>query len=118
MNIISKLQVDHGDDEVPYCSTEGTDHAYILPYDMKHISPVLGSEDRLAVRTPGQKSCWCGCDIKYTSSSTHQPKTCCLSCSYKDCSQVKTLQSEVSSKAKLEDVCTSEICDSGYKKIL
>ena len=41
VNIISKSQIDHGDDEVPYRSTEGTDHTYIPPYDMMHISPVL-----------------------------------------------------------------------------
>ena len=96
MNIISISQVDHGDDEVPYRSTEGTDHTYIPPYDM------MGREDRLAVR-PGEKSCWGVCDIKYMSPSTSQPKICCLSCSFKECSQVKTLQSEVSSEAKLED---------------
>ena len=69
---------------------------------MMHISPVLGKEDRIVVRPPSEKSSWGVCDIKYTS-STHQPKICCLSCSYKECSQVKTLQSEVSSEAEFDE---------------
>ena len=99
LNIISKSQIDHGDDKVPYRSTEGTDHAYIPPYN---ISSVPG-QGRLAVRLPGEKSGWGVCDIKYTTSSTPQPKICCLSCSDKECSHIKTIKSKVPSEAELDD---------------